>query len=399
MTDTELEELLLDIESDRTERKESLADPTKIREAICAFANDMPNHQMPGVLFIGVRDDGTCANLDITDELLRQLADMRSDGNILPIPNLTVQKRAICGCVLAAVIVQPSNNPPVSFRGRTWIRVGPRRAIASSDEERQLNEKRRFKNQPFDSQPVDGTSINDLDIDFYERNYLPSSVAPDMLKQNERTLEQRLSSSKFVSPTHPFTPTVVGVLAIGKSPADFIPGAYAQFLRIDGDSLADPIADQKECHGPLPDLLRRLDEIVEANIRIVTDITSGAVERRKPDYPVVALQQYIRNAVMHRNYEASNAPIRITWFSNRIEIQSPGGPFGQVTRRNFGQPGITDYRNPSVAEVMKTLGYVQRFGVGLQLARKTLLDNGNPEPEIQVEDNYALIIVRAEVPQ
>ena len=58
--------------------------------------------------------------------------------------------------------------------------------------------------------------------------------------------------------------------------------------------------------------------------------------------------------------------------------QSPGGPFGQVNRQNFGRPGITDYRNPHLAEAMKNLGYVQRFGIGIQLARSELQKNGNP---------------------
>src|SRR5438045_5976045 len=40
MNDQELLQLLHDIESDRVERKESLSDPDRAREAICAFAND-----------------------------------------------------------------------------------------------------------------------------------------------------------------------------------------------------------------------------------------------------------------------------------------------------------------------------------------------------------------------
>nr|WP_228060734.1 MULTISPECIES: AAA family ATPase [unclassified Coleofasciculus] len=91
---------------------------------------------------------GTCANFPITDELLRTLADMRSDGNILPFPLLTVGKRIISGCELAVAIVEPSDAPPVRFNGRTWIRVGPRRATATPEEERRLNEKRRSKDLP-----------------------------------------------------------------------------------------------------------------------------------------------------------------------------------------------------------------------------------------------------------
>jgi ATP-dependent DNA helicase RecG len=66
----------------------------------------------------------------------------------------------------------------------------------------------------------------------------------------------------------------------------------------------------------------------------------------------------------------------------------------QVTRRNFGQPGITDYRNPHLAEAMKNLGYVQRFGVGIQIARRELEKNGDPPPEFTVEDTHVLVTVK-----
>lgn len=73
MEDQQLEALMNDLESDHVERKASLADKEKICEAICAFANDLPNHKQPGVLFIGVNDNGTCANLTIDDKLLLTL--------------------------------------------------------------------------------------------------------------------------------------------------------------------------------------------------------------------------------------------------------------------------------------------------------------------------------------
>ena len=126
----------------------------------------------------------------------------------------------------------------------------------------------------------------------------------------------------------------------------------------------------------------------------MTDITAQPVEAHKPDYPIVALQQLARNAVLHRNYEGTNAPARIYWFSDRVEILSPGGPFGQVTPTNFGNPGMTDYRNPHLAEVMKNLGYVQRFGIGIQVARRELERNGNPPLDFIVEDTHVLAIVR-----
>ncbi len=62
LSDEELAALAADLESDRIERKQSLAGdaPTKIREAICAFANDLPRHGLdrPGVVLVGLNDPG-----------------------------------------------------------------------------------------------------------------------------------------------------------------------------------------------------------------------------------------------------------------------------------------------------------------------------------------------------
>ena len=79
-TDKELLEIISDIESDRTEFNESTSGnaPTSIREAICAFANDLPRHEKPGFVFVGVRNNRTISDLTVTDELLQQLTDMKN---------------------------------------------------------------------------------------------------------------------------------------------------------------------------------------------------------------------------------------------------------------------------------------------------------------------------------
>jgi Ni,Fe-hydrogenase III small subunit len=48
--------------------------------------------------------------------------------------------------------------------------------------------------------------------------------------------------------------------------------------------------------------------------------------------------------------------VRVYWFDDRIEIYNPGGPYGAVTVENFGRPGVTDYRNPHLADAIKVLG-------------------------------------------
>jgi ATP-dependent DNA helicase RecG len=318
---------------------------------------------------------------------------MRSDGNILPFPLLTVGKRVISGCELAVVIVEPSDAPPVRFNGRTWVRVGPRRATATPEEERRLNEKRRSRDLPFDLRPFSSASLDDLNLDLFQREYLTSALAPEVLEENQRSIEQQLASLRFVTPQPEQCPTMLGILVVGKEPRQFIPGSYIQFIRFDGTELTAPIRDQKEITGPLIDLLRFLDEILQLNISVSSDITAQPVEIKQPDFPVVALQQLARNAVMHRTYEETNAPIRVYWFNDRIEIQNPGGPFGQVNQQNFGK-GITDYRNPHLAEAMKNLGYVQRFGIGIPTAQKELAKNGNPPAEFSVEDSFISVILK-----
>jgi len=394
MTDRELEALMADLESDRTERKEGISDGDRIRQTICAFANNLPDHRQPGVLFVGVDNRGNPVGLPVTDQLLLTLSSMRSDGNILPFPSMTVQKHNLKGQEVAVVVVLPSDAPPVKFKGTVWIRVGPRRGIASPDDERVLNEKRRFRDLPADIRPLDSARLDVLDDLVFHRMYIPSAVSSDVLEQNQRSVEHQLLVAKFAHPGPPICPTVLGVLTVGKSPTDWIPGAYIHFVRIDGTTLSDPVQSDREVRGSLSDMLSELDELMKVNIQATVDFTTKSVEVRKPDYPLVALQQITRNAVLHRSYENTNAPVRLYWYKDRVEVQNPGGPFGQVTRANFGQPGACDYRNPNLAAVMKELGYVQRFGMGIAMAREAMARNGNPPPVFQVEAAHIAVILR-----
>jgi ATP-dependent DNA helicase RecG len=396
LTDQELLDLLDDTESDRTERKETFKGdvPKKARQAICAFANDLPGHNQPGVLFIGAKDNGQSSGLEVTDQLLLSLADMKTDGNILPLPVLSVEKRILRGSQMAVVTVMPSDMPPVKYEGRIWIRTGPRRALANEQEERILNEKRRYKNLPFDIYPVPSAKVTDLSKVIFENEYLPQAFAQDVLDANGRSYEERLASCRMIVGPEDATPTVTGLLAIGKSPQDFLPGAYIQFLRIDGTELADPVIDEQEIGGALVEMLRLAEEKLKAHNRVAVDILSTPVHQVDTPYPQAAIQQILYNAVLHRTYESTNAPIRVYWFNDRIEINSPGGPYGNVTTENFGNPGITDYRNPNIADVLKTFGFIQAFGRGIATARRAMEANGNPPPEFETNQSAVVCVLR-----
>ena len=397
LDDEELERLIEAAESTRVEFKETLAGsaPTRVREAICAFANDLPGTGSPGIAVIGLKDNGVAAGTAVTDEMLRALADMRSDGNTLPPPTLLVEKRYFKGNEIAVVTVVPSDSPPVRYKGVIHVRSGPRRGIATAQEERILNERRRHGDRPFDVSPVPDTGVTDLNRRQFEDEYLPNAVDREFLWANDRSFGERLAAAKMIASVDDERVTVLGLMVLGVRPRDFIPGAYIQFLRIGGSDLSDPIIDERVIDGTVSEMLSSIDDKLRShNLRRV-DVVSQDTETHTDTYPLTALRELVRNAVIHRDYETTNAPVRVTWFRDRIEIQNPGGPFGSVTTANFAQPGVTDYRNPNLAESMRVLGYVQRFGVRIPTAQRLLCKAGHPEIEFGVEPTHLLATVRA----
>ena len=175
LSDIELTALLDDLESDCVERKQSWSADAAEKgcQTVCAFANDLPDHRKSGVLFVGAKDDGQPSGLAITDELLTKLGAVRSDGNIVPPPTLTVEKRILKGSEMAVISVSPADAPPVRYKGRTWIRIGPRRGWATAQDERILNEKRRYRDLPFDVCPLPSSPFEELSRTLFESEYLP----------------------------------------------------------------------------------------------------------------------------------------------------------------------------------------------------------------------------------
>ena len=303
----------------------------------------------------------------------------------------------VAGARVAVVTAWPSDSPPVRYKGRIWIRVGPRRAHASAQDERILNEKRRHRDPHFDARRAPRARLADLSLRRFEEDYLPSAVDAETLAGNDRSTEERLAAAKMIVSVDDPVPTVGGILVLGKRPQDFLPGAYAQFLRVAGTEFGDSVTDSEVCRGAIADVVRRLDDKLIAHNRTSVDFLSGPVEVRDSTYPLDAVQQLVRNAVMHRTYDGTNAPTHVYWFDDRIEIGSPGGPYGVVNAGNFGQPGVVDYRNPILAEAMRVLGLVQRYGFGIPAARRLLRTAGHPEPEFRVDPNRVHCTVRARV--
>lgn len=387
---TDLAEELGDIERDDVEWKRDAQDRDLLRKAICALANDLPGRSR-GHLVIGVDRDGSPTGLVVDDALLLQLTNLRDEARILPRPVLAIERATFRGRDCAHVVVEASRTRPVRFDGTIWVRVGPSTRRATREEEIALVERTHAGNLPFDQTPVQGSGVNDLDIELFRSSYLPAAVSAEVLAENERTIEQHLASLGFLDPRSREA-RVVGLLVVGLDPSSAIPGAYLQFVRYEGTDAASAVIDHEELRGNLIGQLQTLGRILVANIRTGIVDVGDLRQADQADYPIPALRELVLNAIVHRDYAHFNAPVRVLWFADRIEITSPGGPFGVVTRETFDERN--DYRNPTLASAMKTLGYVNRFGRGISLVRGSLERNGNPPPDFDIEDQYWSVTVR-----
>ncbi len=391
LEERDLRDLLTKEESECIERCESSKTTDKIAKAICAFSNNLNNTKKSMVVFVGLKDDGKCAGLSVTDEMQRNITSIRSDGNLLPLPVISVTKLVDEQCEVIAIQVIASENPPMRYKNCCWVRVGPSVRRASEEDERLLMEKRKANSLPEDMKGlVDASIETDLNMEYFKTQYLPSSVSSNILLENHRNIKTQMRSLRLVD--HHLAPTMTAILVMGINPRNWVPGAYIQFIRFEGSELTDPIKNQREISGSLPEQIIGIEELLKANVSIPLTL-SEKQHLQAPDYPMTALSQIVRNAVIHRDYRNYN-PIRIHWFNDRIEIQSPGGPYGEVNTNNFGTTGLTSYRNPTIAEALKNLGFVERFGFGIPQAKKSLQDNGNPEMECKPKTSTILVAIK-----
>jgi ATP-dependent DNA helicase RecG len=390
ITKEQLSELINEIEQDRVEKTSSTSDSTKFGEAICSFCNDFPNHKKPGYLIVGVNDDGSRCGLDKNENILQNLMDFRTDGRIVPPPVMVVEGFQFEDGFVAVAEVKPSFHPPVRFKGKVCIRIGPRKGVATDVEERILSEKRSSFAKSFDALPCYGSTLNDISIEIFKLNYLPTAIDKDLLLQNGRDLNEQLASLKFYD-LKADCPTNAAILMFGKNPLFFLPGAYVQYVKFEGNDEVSAFIYEKKFDGDLTTQLRVMVDFIQG--QIIEKVLYKLGEQHQYNFPVSALKELLFNAIIHRDYQ-SNAPIKFYEFDDRIEISNAGGLYGKARPENF--PKENDYRNPTIAESTYNLGYVNRFNLGVQRAKAALSQNGNPEPTFIFDQptNFSVIIYK-----
>lgn len=389
MTVPDLAVLVGRVESAALEFKSRADDRDAIRKAIVALANDLGGAG-GGTVLIGVDKQGRGVGAGVTDDDLLAMTNLRDDGKILDRPVMVVTRARFDAVDVIRIEVTAALSPPLRMDGVAWVRPGPSTRRASADDERVLTERRVAAAAPFDSRALPGSSLADLDVELVRSTYLPAAVSPDVLAENERPLVEQLASLRLCALDGTLTAT--GLLLAGLDPSSLLPGAYVQFVRYEQTGPESAVMDDEELRGNLLQSASALESLVRVNVRASLH-AEGFRDEQRPDYPFEALREIVMNALIHRTYESSSAPTRISWFADRVEVSNPGGPYGQVREDNLGR--VTDYRNPSLAAAMKALGYVNRFGRGIPRIRASLLSNGNPAPDFVLDRSSWLVTLGA----
>ncbi|MCM1520761.1 MAG: putative DNA binding domain-containing protein [Lachnoclostridium sp.] len=386
----ELQRLLNDLESDRIERTISTDKMDKFGEAICSFSNDLPDYQKPGYLIIGADDKtGKVVPFKITDALLKNISSIRTEGNIQPQPSMTVEKVDLDEGSVIVVEVQPAHFPPVKYKGKICVRVGPRRGTANEDDEKKLYEKRTSHVLTFDAMPCLDSTLEDLDVSLFRQIYLPKAYPEEVIENDKRDVKFQLQSLGFYDMKHD-CPTYAGILMFGNNVERKLPGAYIQYVRFGGDGRGSDISNDYKFAGNLMTVLNQLDTFVATTIAKKRPVPVSALrEEYVIDYPAWAIRELLMNAVCHRDYE-SNGPIQFYQYDDRIEILNPGGLYGKANSRNF--PWVNDYRNAVIAEAMKVVGFVNRFSRGVQRVQEELKINGNDAADFNLELGNAFLV-------
>lgn len=284
---------------------------------------------------------------------------------------------------IAVVEVQPSKITPVKYKEVTYVRIGARKAEANEEEERILREKSEVKSPTFDTTPCLHSTIDDLDLDLFKKEYLPKFVDAEVLAGEKRDIKQQLASLKLFD-IKQNCPTVASILLIGKDPAHILFGAYIQYIEFAGKKITSKVLNERQFSGNIITLLKEIDYFIKYTIQKQRPVFVTVLrEEMKINYPYEAIRELAMNLVMHRNYQ-TNAPAKFYEYSDRIELDNPGGLYGKVQPENF--PNANDYRNPVIAEAMKVLGYVNRFNRGVNMVQEILEENKNGEAIFNFDD-------------
>jgi len=365
----DLIDLLKRPEGKTLEFKRDLSSPDGVLRTVIAFANTAG-----GTLLIGVEDKthhirGVQKPLAMEERLANLISD-----SVLPrlLPELEILPWRRTNVL--AVQVYPSPNRPHYLKRAgadmgVYVRVGSTNRRADQE---MIDELRRFaRGEAYDEQVMPEFSSEVLDFRAASESFEP------VRKLKRSDLETLRLVDKYQRRK---VLTIGGMLLFGKNRERSFPDAWIQAGRFRGTDKTH-IADSVEIRSyPVQAVEEAIDFVQKHALH---GIEIGAVRRKERwNLPPAAVREAIINAVVHADYGQRGAPIRISIFDDRLEVENPGLlPFG-LTIEDLRQ-GISKLRNRVIGRVFNELGLIEQWGSGIQRMTAACREAGLAAPELE----------------
>jgi ATP-dependent DNA helicase RecG len=362
----DLVEILKRPEGKTLEFKRDLSSPDGVLKSIVAFANTTG-----GTLLVGVEDRsrhvrGVTEALDLEERLANLVTDSISPRILPEIEILPWRKTQVL-----AVNVYPSPSRPHHLTREgpvngVYVRVGSTNRRADPE---LIGELRRVaRGEGYDEQPMPGLDSEALDF----------RVASESFAGVRKLARRDLETLRLVTEHQGRkVPTVGGMILFGKDRERHFPDAWIQAGRFQGTNKSH-IVDRTEIRSVPVRAVEEAIAFVHKHALYGADI---GVSRRKERWnlPPVAVRETIINAVAHADYAQRGAPLRVSIFDDRLEVENPGLlPFG-LTIDDLPQ-GVSKLRNRVIGRVFHALGLVEQWGSGIQRMTAACREAGLASP-------------------
>ena len=361
-----------------------------LTDEIAAFANTEG-----GVLLCGVTDAGDVSGMsrEQMDELERLLVEICTDTINPPIRPVVLRRELDEGHPFLLVEV-PQGHAQHDSPGGSFHRVGSSKRRMTSDERLRLAQRRgQARFLWFDKQPVLGTGFGSLDESLWK-----PLLSVDGAADPESALEKMgLLTTDENGTTRA---TVAGVLLCCRSPEEWLPNACVAATCYRGSDRASGQIDAQTITGPLN------RQIADAVAFAVRNMRVGAYKNPArtdlPQYSEQALFEAIVNAVVHRDYSIRGGRIRLSMFTDRLEINSPGGLPNNLTIESMADRQST--RNEGLASVLGRIPvagirgsgdrqfFMERRGDGVPIIFRETEALSGKRPEYRVIDGSDLVL-------
>lgn len=369
MPSIDLTELLKREEGKTLEFKRDLSSPDKVIQTIVSFANTAG-----GIMVVGVENRTkrirTIADPLKEEERLASLVTDQIEPRLVPSIEIVAWRSA----QVLVVEVYPSPNRPhyvkkLGPETGVLVRIGSTNRKADAP---LIAEMRRFaRNETYDESPLTHLDSEALDL----------RAASELFAGRKNIGTAKLETLRvLVRHGRRLAPTIGGLLLFGKNHETEFPDAWVQCGRFAGTNRS-VIVDTVECHGVLPRIAEAAYAFIQrhtANSIVMDGLRHGEI----PSIPLRAVRELLVNAIVHADYAQRGAPIRVSLFDDRVEIENPGVLLAGLTIDDIKQ-GISKLRNRTLGRVFRELGYIEQWGSGIQRVMAECEQAGLPEPVFQ----------------